>query len=144
VGRLVDLAAPGPRAFSPRGGARFDAADGTVLEVRELLYFGSDLDAHQTYDAELVLPGPRRRRKLKVQVDVTRFTANIGEVVIRQRSAPGRRVLDHLTWHRSASAALDAIYLPERPEAVLPPPAARQTDGPAGDGTDDGEDEAAA
>jgi len=42
-----------------------------------------------------------------VQVDVTRFTTNIGEVVIRQRSAPGRRALDHLTWHRSASAALE-------------------------------------
>jgi hypothetical protein len=109
VTRLVDLTAPGPRALSPRG-PRFVAADGTVLKVKDLLFFGPDVDIHPSFDAEMHLPGKLRR--VKVQLDMSRFSGELGEIVIRSRGASALRPIDAETWYSAARSSLDAIYTP--------------------------------
>lgn len=113
VSRVVDLTAPGPRSLSPFGGVRFTGADGTVLKVHDLVFFGPDVDAHQSFAGEITLPGGLLARRAKVQVDVSRFNGRIGEVVIRSRAANPLRSIDADRWHEAAGSVLDAIYLPE-------------------------------
>ena len=110
VSKVVDLSAPGPRSLvSPRR-SRFVADDGTVLEVRDLLFVGADLDHHRSFDARMLLPGGVRARRVKVQLDLYHFNGNVGELVLRVRGAGRSGGLDAGSWHAVAHSLLDAVY----------------------------------
>lgn len=106
VSRVITMPAEKVRALGPLGG--IVAPDGVALRIGQLVARPLPLEDHVSYEAVLSFPQGRRRR-VPVELVVTRYSGTLAEVGIRPTGRVPRRRVGVEEYFDAVWSVLDAL-----------------------------------